>query len=86
MCDCDCHEWKKIEEAPKDGTRVLLGLSEHEYVMIGFYGPKYSRYGVSFGDAWGDGTTWDAELPNVTHWMPLPAPPELESKSLKEPE
>jgi hypothetical protein len=80
-------EWRPIEEAPKDGTRVLLGWAARNevpgHVMVGFYGPKYSSQGLNYGDDWGTGTTWNDHLTNMTHWQPLPSPPE---QSLKEPE
>lgn len=68
-------DWQPIETAPKDGTRVLL-LTEHVGVSIGFFGPKYSLYGINYGDDWGYGCSWrDSIQPPPTHWMPLPDPP-----------
>jgi hypothetical protein len=73
--------WRDMDSAPKDGTRVLLGWPNG--VAIGFFGPKYSSGGVNFGDAWGNGTTWDSYLTDAVGWQPLPplpAPPEAISE------
>jgi hypothetical protein len=69
-------EWKPIESAPKDGTRVLLWLkgngNEH---VIGRWKPQYE------GDAfpWYGDAGYESFKENlVTHWQPLPAPPSQE--------
>jgi hypothetical protein len=69
-------EWQTIETAPKDETSVLLfvrALSGHaRYICIGCW----------INDDEGKGA-WDSDpcvrWPNhdVTHWMPLPTPPEV---------
>ncbi len=60
-------QWRPIETAPKDGTRVLL-LRSHEE------GYDSKRIGV---DYWKNETWWNTR-PGMppSHWLPLPAPPE----------
>jgi len=69
----EMYEWQPIETAPRDGTKVLL-LSQ-----IGIFVGSYDTY-----DVWG---RWALELSIsgdgvdqecITHWMPLPKPPESE--------
>jgi hypothetical protein len=80
-CECKpASPWRDIATAPLDGTRVLLAWEGQPGVMIGFYGPKLSTYGVNYGDAWGNGEMWrDEAKPQPTHWMPLPKAPEKKS-------
>lgn len=58
--------WISVEDdLPKDCVIVLVkGLSEN---------PHRKGYDVCWR-CWGDWTTW--HLSKITHWMPLPAPPE----------
>ena len=60
-------QWRPIETAPKDGTRVLL-LRSHEE------GFDSKRIGVGY---WKNETWWSTR-PGMppSHWLPLPAPPE----------
>lgn len=58
--------WRPISEAPKDETLVLLS-DETGAFYLGFFN---KRSGV-----WDDGDFHD-DLGAMTHWMPLPAPPE----------
>lgn len=61
------NEWKPIETAPKDGTRLLAyekGCALYEIWWQRNLGDQW--------DGWQD--DWDDE-PEPTHWMPLPAPP-----------
>lgn len=68
-------EWQPIETGPQDGERCILALANGS-VVLGFYGPKYSTYGVNYGDTWGYGTGWNHSFGSPpTHWMPLPDPP-----------
>ena len=72
-------EWQPIETAPKDGTRVILGN-------------KYGVWMGEFCDTYQAGhepqSPWQSVLLNhdriskqrsyfPTHWMPLPAAPEV---------
>lgn len=87
-------EWKPIESAPKDGTRVLLyardcGSQSECDVQIGYYlGMTYGQLFVN-GEEW---TGWlsvstydngygdsDNEHLSPTHWQSLPPPPGSET-------
>lgn len=54
-------QWQPIESAPKDGTRLMLWDS------------RAGGYAVT--GAWVAGSADDHET--ITHWQPLPAPPEV---------
>jgi len=56
-------EWQPIETAPKDGQYLLLWGNG---VFQGFWN----------GRSWDDGDFYD-EMSGITHWMPLPAGPEI---------
>jgi hypothetical protein len=60
--------WQPIETAPKDGTSVLTCRGGGLMAVA-----DYIRHPMG-------GTEWccvdGGFLLNVTHWMPLPAPPE----------
>jgi hypothetical protein len=82
--------WQPIETAPKDGTPVLLfhkthGCAEGRYIAgewnTGFDGDEYEGPVWCFGD-----DAYCEEIEEgfeehpahhglVTHWMPLPQPP-----------
>ncbi len=75
-------QWKPIESAPKDGTRVLL--------WPGTTGPNHSGDKIVFLAYWWQphnpkspgfwvGNVGKRERP--THWMPLPDPPSTEKRS-----
>lgn len=71
-------EWRPIEEAPKDGTRILV------------YGKRYERINerdgpgpiqVAYWQKAGDTGFWltraNISCDHVTHFMPLPPPPKV---------
>jgi hypothetical protein len=60
-------DWQPIETAPKDGTRVLLLLSNREI----FSGWGTEREGFYRYHADGSDIGWL----NPTHWMPIPSAP-----------
>jgi Protein of unknown function (DUF551) len=70
-------KWRDIESAPKDGTILLLFLSESAVMTI-VIGHWSATDGDPQSDDWyqNDGTSgsFAIDVP-VTHWMPLPAPP-----------
>jgi DNA (cytosine-5)-methyltransferase 1 len=63
--------WRPIETAPKDGTKVLLLLKDSDVPHAGYYKHRY-----------GWRIAWDnhdlSEYDGPTHWMPLPPPPSTE--------
>jgi hypothetical protein len=68
-------DWLPIETAPKDGTAVLLWLPDgfwlnDENVVTGFW----SEDDWYFSDT--DSHPIGAFGKAVTHWMPLPEPPQ----------
>lgn len=60
--------WHPIETAPKDGTRFIAVDSDSEIDVVvwdaesGHWRDPFDIGGCSLGD--------------ITHWMPLPAPPD----------
>lgn len=56
-------EWKTIETAPRDGKTILV------------WGPEAKSV---FTDWWSNGKWFDASFDGreLTHWMPLPEPPQ----------
>ena len=61
--------WQPIETAPKDGTRILMFCpNEQKEINVGWIAPAGI---IAFGGSF----QYDLRGP-VTHWMPLPAPPE----------
>lgn len=75
------HEWRPIEEAPKDGERVLLWVEPHEdhwgtqkaCAVIGnwvVWPDRERRTGMRDGWSW-----YGPAQCYPTHWMPLPTPP-----------
>ena len=70
-------EWRPIDEAPKDGTRILIWFVHPN--------AKYAKHAVAEGWAaaheaqWIDhnagGWTWHGVAGVATRWMPLPSPP-----------
>lgn len=80
QCADEWSEWRPIETAPKDGTRILLFSTDARF--------EYSYVGVGF---WADETEDEAEagwripgefrIPTSVSaecWQPLPPPPASE--------
>lgn len=72
-------EWKPIEEAPRDGTDILISGGTYSYGM--WEDEKYSGVTIArwHHDHWrGEDRQahddWYSHKP--AHWMPLPPPPE----------
>lgn len=64
-------EWRPIESAPRDGSRMLLALCDSGHVYWCVSGVWSKRF-----KNWNDGME-PAGLADPTHWMPLPAPPKV---------
>lgn len=62
-------QWRPIESAPKDGT-VLVWLSEPHKSMNSNVGVALFHPNVRFING-----LFAHDLPEPTHWMPLPTPP-----------
>lgn len=63
--------WQGIESAPKDWSEVILFDAEYDLqVTSGYYSCEDGG-----DDAWVTSSCNNKITP--THWMPLPAPPEL---------
>lgn len=77
-------EWQPIETVPRDGTPVLVYADpESKMVDTPFMGVReWYAYSPSSG-TWGDPNVSGYEVDDylsvekyLTHWMPLPAPPD----------
>jgi hypothetical protein len=65
----EAREWRDIETAPKDGTRVLVaydGRAWGAYFKVGVFGPQW----------WAE----NGGILHPTHWQPLPPTPSPEER------
>ena len=73
-------EWQPIDTAPKDQVILLYGRIDPstEFEKLTWEKPAvFSGYWCWMDDAWcPSGGTWAGPFMEVTHWMPLPQPPE----------
>jgi hypothetical protein len=67
----DAQGWRAIETAPLDGSDVLL-FSTIEGQDVGRWEVTYAA-----GHEWMDAQGYS--IYGVTHWMPLPPPPDKET-------
>ena len=69
-------KWQPISTAPKDESRVLVWINHKNYKGVAFAKLWFYADGSLGGGAEGFGGhgNW-----NITHWMPLPPPPEAET-------
>lgn len=65
-------EWQPIETAPRDGTDVLVATDDHKVFAAHSYGGEW----VAQADSAADGIYLSFDVGELTHWMPLPEPPE----------
>lgn len=68
-------EWRPIETAPRDGTRIMLWWGYFEPYMA----PGRWNHVEGYDKVW---EGWEDDTPHIpgnqeciTHWMPLPEPP-----------
>lgn len=68
-------DWQPIETAPKERNRLLLGWDPHLLCGQGCHRIIiWATYLAENRDCW---MSFEAVFPAmVTHWMPLPEPPE----------
>jgi hypothetical protein len=71
--------WQPIETAPKDGTRILaygvLGLETGPSVGCVQWSKKWSGSESHWVVSPNEASEYYPESCELTHWMPLPAPP-----------
>ena len=68
------HVWRDISTAPKDGSRFVA--TGHNY---GLYSEgRHACVAQWFRGSWIEASDWNetSELKYLTHWMPLPSPPD----------
>lgn len=65
----DC-AWRPIEEAPKDGTKIIGWCAGDGVELISWR--SVIDYDIPKPGRWRDEDGWSS---GATHWMPLPAPP-----------
>ncbi len=69
-------EWKPIETAPRDGTRFLACFLKNRYEQIFPIAWSENVYDEGFGWTLDAGGSAVLMYDQLTHWMPLPPPPE----------
>ena len=68
-------EWRKIETAPKDGTKVLVSDGAHVWLSSRKITQEGSKGMPTVGHDWHSGYTGH-KTTYPTHWMPFPEPPQ----------
>jgi len=69
------HQWLTIETAPKDGTAILACNLNREYVPTTAYWAAYHPNATG-KETWRTSQICGNKLDGLTHWMPLPPPPQ----------
>jgi hypothetical protein len=71
-------EWRDIETAPKDGSRILVwGEGEMLAVIWSYYWPSMTAKRGTEEPGWVTFTGDIGPLIIASHWMPLPTPPSI---------
>ncbi len=77
-------EWINVKDSlPKDGQDCLVYHWEDSHITVGYFESYNVRYYIEAdGSKFYTNHGWETEIPwaqkgGVTHWMPLPEPPEL---------
>ena len=76
-------EWISASEPPKKITNKVIVLCKNGYIGYGHYEDykcKQTWYNLESGKPFTDWDLEDCESYEVTHWMPLPEPPEAALK------
>lgn len=60
-------QWRPIDTAPTDGSWILLARSDNGFVGEGYRTRTFATFAAN-----------GFRIDDVTHWMPLPAPPEAD--------
>lgn len=74
-------EWQSIENAPKDGTRILAcrlyddGDFNITTTSWGICSAQQDGFVANSGKPWWRAYGEEKLIPTPTHWMPLPEPP-----------
>lgn len=77
-------KWINVEEdLPEDDQDVLVYHADDFHITVGFFDKDNVQYYIeSNGSKFFTGSGWETEISwaqkgPVTHWMPLPSPPEI---------
>jgi len=81
--------WQPIETAPKDGTIFLAALRNGKVTLLYAHtgiksGQRFSwwgsplHYSIPYEPSHPADHKWSETTLRVTHWQPLPRPPEVE--------
>jgi len=72
-------QWRPIETAPKDGTRIMACVVGFA-VSIAHFDKEVNKWLAVDDDEFDDVEQWDSYCRNTfyepTHWKPLPTPPQ----------
>ncbi len=73
-------QWQPIESAPRDGSEVYVWVTGNGNYKTEarFLNNKWHDYRVDNSSGYGQ-MEWSPIDGNITHWMPLPQPPETEA-------
>lgn len=78
--------WRPIETAPKDGTDILLWEKWGDVPFVGFWHAE-GRWSYRSDHLYVNGdASLDPNWNDLTHWMPLPAPPDSDTPAEPSPE
>jgi hypothetical protein len=77
-------EWISVKDRlPEDGEYVLVYHLADDHITVGYFEKdNVSYYIESDGSKFYTDSGWETEIPwaqkgSVTHWMPLPKPPNV---------
>jgi len=80
-------QWISVKDhLPKNDENVLVYHSDDFHISVGYFEIKNVQYYIeSDGSKFYTDNGWETEIPwapkgPVTHWMPLPKPPEVKNE------